>query len=169
MVRAHKRLPALGLCRLCRQPRELERSHVHSRLAYRRFASDAPGTPFIDLAEMSRHNRQLQRRWFCRSCEAKFEHDGETPIASWLDRVDSLAQSEYEYGPFLHSFAASLVYRYCLLELEDGDPPTSNRALLTEPMHAWRELLLRKKATGIYTLHGFLIPADQENGPWEAA
>jgi hypothetical protein len=37
-------------------------------------------------------------------------------------------------------------------------------------MRAWRDVLLRRKSTtGIYTLHGFLVPADEENGRWEAA
>jgi hypothetical protein len=170
MVKAYKSEAVSGECRLCRHHNQLERSHIHPRLAYKRFASENPGAPFLDLAELTRHNRQLRRRWFCRSCEQIFERGGETLTASWLDQVSKLTQPEYEYGPSLHTFAVSLVYRYCLLELEDGIPSTANREMLRRPMKVWREVLLgKKKNIGIYSVHGMLVPADDENGPWEAA
>jgi hypothetical protein len=130
-------------------------SHVHSKLAYRRFAADPQnGGNFIDLSKLSRHNRQLRRRWFCGQCEDLF---AETKTASWFDNLGDLSAGEYNYGPFLQTFAVSLAYRYALLDLEDGVPNAKNREMLRRPMQYWRDFLLKKRTTlGSYSMHGFL-------------
>jgi hypothetical protein len=170
MVKAHKEMPATGFCKLCGKKSALLESHVHPRLAYRRFAVERNGSPFVDLAELTRHQRQLKRRWFCRPCESKLEQGGETPTARWLDELTSALPARALYGPSLTYFAVSLAYRYALLELEDGEPSLTSRRILSKPIAIWRDFLKgARKQLGVYNMHGILVPSDEQNGPWEAA
>jgi hypothetical protein len=167
MVKAHKDAPPLGFCKLCARRADLVESHVHSRLAYKRYAMNPRGGAFIDLAERRRHNFQLQRRWFCAECEGRFE---ESATARWLDKLQIASGPAISYDAFLKTFAVSLVYRYALLDPEDGKPPLVNLRMLTKPVEVWRDYLLRRrKDVGVYTVHGIIVPDDAKNGPWEAA
>jgi hypothetical protein len=154
MVKAFIDGPLVDFCRLCRKHTELQESHVLPRMAYKRFAASSKGGAFLDVAEGSRHSRQLKRRWFCCDCEKAF---CETETAAWFDSLGDLCNERYDYGEFLRTFAISLSYRYALLELEDGAPPEANRAMLRKPMQIWRDVLLeRRTSLGPYTVHGFL-------------
>jgi hypothetical protein len=137
-------------------------SHVHPRFAYKRFAADKlKGGSFVDLSEGARHNRQLVRNWFCEQCEKVFE---ETATAKWLDDLKDLSEKKYSYESFLLTFGVSLVYRYCLLDTEDGTPRLDNLRMLQRPFQVWRDFLLRKrKSLGPYTIHAFLEPSDSVN------
>ncbi len=170
MVKARKRKPGESFCKLCSKHASLMESHIHPRLAYKRFACGANGAPFIDLAKQKRHSSQLQRFWLCSDCEQRFEQRGETPTAKWLDNLPSMDRDYVNYGDHLSYFSCSLAFRYAHLELEEGKPPKANQEMLKKPLAIWREFLLGlRKQTSQFTTHGILVPADEENGPWEAA
>lgn len=170
MVKSRKVNCREGFCKLCNQYAPLEESHIHPRLAYKRYAYGEDNAPFIDLAEQKRHHSQLQRYWLCGECEDRFEKNGETPIARWLDKLPSMDRAFVEYDEYLPYFSYSLAFRYAHLELEESNPPRANREILKKPLSVWREYLLRRrKQTAQFTTHGILVPDDNENGPWEAA
>jgi hypothetical protein len=109
---------ANGLCKLCASRPAIKNSHLIPKFVYKRYVSNLDrGGSFVDLKDLLRVNRHLVRNWFCTECEGLF---AETYAADILREVDR-GRVGLRYDGQLLRFAASLAYRMCLRELNEGE------------------------------------------------
>ena len=134
-----------GDCRLCRQTRELERSHIWPRFAYKRYASDlSDGGSFLDLNVGAKSNRQYTDYWFCGECEDLLSRP-ESWAATFCDDIESSPTATRSYDERLLDFCVGISMRTLMYAIEVSGQSVPSMA--RDAVRRWRRFLLDRERT----------------------
>lgn len=145
-----------GECRLCRQTRELERSHIWPRFAYKRYVSDlSDGGSFLDLNAGAKSNRQYTDYWFCGDCEDLLSRP-ESWAARFCDDIESSPASTRSYNDRLLDFCVGVSMRTLMYAIEMSEQSVPSMAHAA--VRRWRRFLLgRSRTVAGFTQHLFIV------------
>lgn len=146
----------ISKCHLCDKIKDLQKSHVWSKFAYKRFAADlSNGGRFADLFIQRLSNNQYTRYWFCADCE-QILSTSEGEAAKLCSRIEADPEAEQAYDESLLRFATSISWRTLKAFTEDEDSGAIRSRW--KAYNRWKRYL-RGSRPGInpYTQHVFVV------------
>ncbi|KAA1258597.1 hypothetical protein LF1_11190 [Rubripirellula obstinata] len=146
----------VGVCRLCKQHRNLRNSHIWPSFGYRDFVSDREtGGAFINLETNRFFPKQIKRYWYCNDCEQVFSR-GEKYAKEMLAEIDEQNPSPTEYDERFHAFCTSISLR--TLEYCGGIKSLPKRSEVKSAHKYWRDYLLGNRSDVLpFSMHCFLL------------
>lgn len=133
-------------CRLCREQKELQNSHVIPNFIIKWMKKSGP-TPFLRRAvEPDTRIQNYHEKLLCRECEQIFSpYEGKFASKVFYPHVRG-EKEEFKYGEWLHRFVLSVSWRLMESKLavwQDSDH--SKIGVVKQRLEMWRQMLLEEK------------------------